>query len=490
MRREIKIMIAAMDGIRGAKGANEEFGAMGGLLLILVLLTGGVNAFAAERPNIVLCMADDLGWEETGYNGHPVLKTPTLDEIAQSGLRLDRFYAAAPNCGPTRGSVMTGRNANRFGLFGPNWAMRPEEITLGNLIKSAGYVTGHFGKWHLGPVKKGAPNNPGAAGFDEWLSHDNFFEMDPVLVRNGAPPEIHKGESSEIIVEAAIEFIERLSNKNRPFFVIVWFGSPHGPYIATEEDSRLYSGKVSDELADRYGEITAMDRSIGRLRDWLRAEGVADNTLHWFCSDNGVPRQVAHEPELKGGKGTLYEGGVRVPGLIEWPEGIQKPRISSIPGVTSDILPTLCELLGIPVPDRPLDGVSLVDLLNGEMTARPSPIAFWKYKSGKEKKGERWLPAELQKGTTPTVRNPGIDFLNFKHPVAKTKDFEGDASILHNRYKLLRLGKSVVELYDIVKDPGETQNLASSKPEVLESLSQKLLKWQRSVELSLSGADY
>ncbi len=463
---------------------------IGSRFLTIVMLTSWLGLLAADRPNIILCMADDQGWEETGYYGHPVLKTPTLDKMAESGLRLDRFYSAAPNCGPTRGSVMTGRNANRFGLFGPNWAMRPEENTLGNLIKTAGYATGHFGKWHLGPVKAGAPNNPGAAGFDEWLSHDNFFEMDPVLVRNGAPPETFKGESSEIIVEAAIDFIERATEANKPFFTIVWFGSPHGPYLATEEDRRLYAGIVSEALADRYGEITAMDRAIGMLRDALGDLGVADNTLLWFCSDNGVPKTVRYQPVLKGSKGTLYEGGVRVPGIIEWPERIQEPRISSIPGVTSDMLPTLCELLGIPLPDRPLDGISLVDLLDGKMTWRPTPIAFWKYESGKEKKGERWLAAEIQKGTTPTVRNPGIDFLNFKHPVAKTKDFGGDAAIMDNRYKLLRPKKSEVELYDILEDLGETQNLAKTKPQVVESLSRKLLNWQASVELSLAGSDY
>ena len=157
-----------------------------------------LSASADEgRPNIILCMADDQGWEETTYNGHPAVQTPVLDEMAQSGLRFDRFYSAAPNCGPTRGSVMTGRHSNRFGLFGPNWAMRPEEITLAEILHEAGYATGHFGKWHLGPVKAEAPNCPGHQGFDEWLSHDNFFEMDPTLSRNGAAPTVHQGESSD-----------------------------------------------------------------------------------------------------------------------------------------------------------------------------------------------------------------------------------------------------------------------------------------------------
>jgi arylsulfatase A-like enzyme len=459
--------------------------------LFLVSLFVCLQTYGADRrPNIILCMADDQGWEEVGYYGHSVLQTPTLDKMAASGLRLDRFYSAAPNCGPTRGSIMTGRHPNRFGLFGPNWAMRPEEITLGRLIKSAGYSTGHFGKWHLGPVKAGAPNNPGAAGFDEWLSHDNFFEMDPVLVRNGAPPEKHLGESSKIVVDAAIDFIRRANGKKKPFFTIIWFGSPHGPYIATPKDFALYQGRVPDELAHRYGEITAMDRAIGSLREVLREEDVADNTLFWFCSDNGVPGGSTYRPTLKGAKGALYEGGVRVPGIIEWPSRIPFQRTTTVRSVTTDIFPTLCELLKIKLPKRTLDGISLVDLINGKMHDRPSPIAFWKFESGQEKKGELWLPPEIQKGTTPTVRNPGIEFLNYKHPIAKTENFGGDASLLSNQFKLILSKKGGPELYDLKNDWSEVANLAEKKPELVETMTKQLHAWQASVELSLSGADY
>ena len=134
-------------------------------------------------------MADDLAWGETGYNGHPHLKTPVLDEMARTGLRLDRFYSGGSSCSPTRGTVMTGRHHNRYGTFAPGWSLRPEEISIARILRDAGYATGHFGKWHLGPVKADSPTNPGRMGFDEWLSHDNFFELDPWLSRNGGPPE-------------------------------------------------------------------------------------------------------------------------------------------------------------------------------------------------------------------------------------------------------------------------------------------------------------
>ena len=154
------------------------------IILALFLLTRLDGAESPPPPNIILLMGDDHGWEEVGYNGHPYLKTPFLDEMAASGLRLDSFYAQ-PVCSPTRGNVLTGRHPNRYGTFTPGCSLRPEEITVAHLLSKAGYRTGHFGKWHVGPVKKESPTNPGAMGFDEWLSHDNFFEMDPVLSRNG-----------------------------------------------------------------------------------------------------------------------------------------------------------------------------------------------------------------------------------------------------------------------------------------------------------------
>jgi len=212
-------------------------------------------------------MGDDHGWNETAYNGHPYLRTPVLDEMAAKGLRFDRFYSAAPMCSPTRGSVMTGRHPNRYGTFNANFSIRPEEITVARLLKNAGYACGHFGKWHLGPVKASSPTNPGAMGFDHWLSHDNFFEMNPLLVRDGGPPQKYEGESSEIVVREAIRFIGAV--KDKPFFTVIWFGSPHAPYSGLEADLALYK-EAPGRLGARFAEITAMDRAIGQLREYLR----------------------------------------------------------------------------------------------------------------------------------------------------------------------------------------------------------------------------
>ena len=202
--------------------------------LVSVVLASGITASADEMPNIILLMGDDHGWDETGYNGHPHLRTPVLDEMAATGLRLDRFYSAHPSCSPTRGSIITGRHPNRYGTFTPNCSIRPEEISIAQILGKAGYACGHFGKWHLGPVKASSPTNPGAMGFDRWLSHDNFFELNPVLSRDGAVPTQIKGESSEILIDETIRFIKKAQSKRQPFFAVVWYGSPHEPYSGLE----------------------------------------------------------------------------------------------------------------------------------------------------------------------------------------------------------------------------------------------------------------
>ncbi|HEY1107161.1 MAG TPA: sulfatase-like hydrolase/transferase, partial [Opitutaceae bacterium] len=206
---------------------------------LLSLIAVATTFAAASRPNIVHIMADDQAWGETGYNGHPHVKTPVLDEMSRTGLRLDRFYAASPVCSPTRASVLTGRHANRSGAFAPNYSTRPEEIMLARIVKDAGYRTGHFGKWHVGAVKAASPLNPARMGYDEYLAHDNFFEMNPPLSRNGAAPEVIQGESSEIVVEAAIAFLEKVHAEKKPFFITLWFGSPHDPYSALDKDLAL-----------------------------------------------------------------------------------------------------------------------------------------------------------------------------------------------------------------------------------------------------------
>ncbi|HEY1110386.1 MAG TPA: sulfatase-like hydrolase/transferase [Opitutaceae bacterium] len=473
-------------------------------LALLALVTVATAFAAAPRPNIVHIMADDQAWGETGYNGHPHVKTPVLDEMSRTALRLDRFYAASPVCSPTRASVLTGRHANRSGAFAPNYSTRPEEIMLARIVKDAGYRTGHFGKWHVGAVKAASPLNPARMGYDEYLAHDNFFEMNPPLSRNGAAPEIIQGESSEIVVNAAIAFLEKVHAEKKPFFITLWFGSPHDPYSALDKDLALYSDVQPAKIRARLAEITAMDRALGMFRAKLRALGFADNTLLWYNSDNGIPPEHKRAGDSfdggwRGAKGEIYEGGLRVPAIIEWPSTIKKPRQSSVMAVTSDLMPTVLDLLELKHPDprRPLDGISLKTLIvSNTMKERPSPIGFWTYPAAGERNNERWIDVEIARGTTPTTRNPAIDFLNYKHPVAKTADFGGDAAWTANRYKLVtgtaRRGGGAprTELFDLLSDPKETKDIAAQHPEIVQRMTAELHAWQRSVERSLSGADY
>jgi len=315
-------------------------------------------AAADERPNIVLVMADDQGWGDMGYNGHPDLKTPHFDAMAEAGLRFDRFYAAAPVCSPTRASVMTGRHPNRMGCLSWGGTLRPQEDTVSELLQSAGYATGHFGKWHLGSVQKGSPVNPGASGFDNWASAPNFYDNDPVFAHNGRAI-AHSGESSEVTVSVALDFIREHAQGDDPFLAVVWFGSPHRPHEALKKDRAPFKDK-SEKQQHLLGEIRAMDRAFGRLRDGIAGLGIRDNTLLWYCSDNGGLPESGHTGG-RAEKGSIYEGGLRVPGLLEWPSRLKQPRRTAVPCTTSDILPTVLDAAGVPLPEhRPLDGVSLL----------------------------------------------------------------------------------------------------------------------------------
>lgn len=492
--------------------------------ILTIAFAISLQAFAADnRPNIILAMGDDHGWDEVAYYNHPYLKTPILDQMAAQGLRLDNFYSAHPTCSPTRGSVLTGRHPNRYGTFTPNWSMRPDEITIAHVLQKAGYATAHFGKWHVGPVKKDSPLNPSAMGFDEYLSHDNFFEMDPFLSRNGADPQKFPGESSEVVVEQTIAFIDQAKQNNQPFFIILWFGSPHEPYSGLPKDLALYDNlpkiyndrttkltsnetgspttrPLGDVLRERYAEITAMDRSLGTLRKHLKDSSLRDNTLLWYCGDNGTPPDGIVTSPFRGNKGNMYEGGIRVPGMIEWPGRITTPRATNVNAVTSDMLPTICDLLNLPLPNRPLDGISLKPLIDNQMRVRPKPIFFWAYNTTREGKGDNakpYIDPKLQEGTTPLAKiRAGLftrNFTNFHHPKIVEQDFLGAKVILSNQYKLViheSAKGTTTELFDLSADLAEQNDISNQEPKLTKNLQSQLRNWQQSVLNSLTGADY
>jgi len=426
---------------------------------ILAVAALSVPGRVADRPNFVLCMTDDQGWGDVSYNGLAAAKTPHLDEMAASGLRFDRFYSAAPVCSPTRGSFITGRHPNRFGCFLYGYPIRPQEFTIAQAVKPLGYATGHFGKWHLNgvsgpgkPIPAGDPLHPGRLGFDEWLSVSNFFDLNPAMSRNGTTVEL-TGDGSDLIAEEAIRFIGRAAAQKKPFLALVWFGNPHNPHRALPEDRAKAGG------SDYYGEIVGIDRAMGRLRGELRRLGIAEDTLLLFTSDNGATGPGS-TGGLRGKKGSVWEGGVRVPGIVEWPARIPRPRATNVPVSSSDIYPTVMDIVGIkgPYPVEPLDGISFLPLIEGKMTERPRPIGFWHYapRKGKEAFGKN----------------------------------EGQAAWTDNRYKLHRLGPERYELYDLAADPQEKDDLSASKPEIVRKMKGELDAWQESVLKSFRGEDY
>ncbi len=429
-----------------------------GLLASLLALTA-VQGGAEDRPNFVLCMTDDQGWGDVSYNGLTAAKTPCLDEMASSGLRFNRFYAAAPVCSPTRGSFLTGRHPNRYGCFLYGYPIKPQEITIAQALKRFGYATGHFGKWHLNgvsgrgkPIPADDPLHPGRFGFDEWLSVSNYFDLNPAMSRNGTTVEL-TGDGSDIIVEEALRFIKRHAAGRTPFLAVIWFGNPHNPHKALPEDRAKAGG------SDYYGEILGIDRAMGRLRTGLKIMGIAEKTLLFFTSDNGATGPGS-TGGLRGKKGTVWEGGIRVPGLMEWPAKIREPRITALPACTSDLYPTIMEIVGHkgPFPIEPVDGISLLPLIEGRMSERPRPIGFWHHTP---KKGKEAFSKET-----------------------------GHAAWIDNRYKLHKPGPDRVELYDIVADPAEKEDVAVSKPEIARRMSVELDAWQESVLGSYRGGDY
>jgi arylsulfatase A-like enzyme len=412
----------------------------------------------AERPGIVLCMTDDQGWGDVGYAGLRKVATPELDRMAADGLRFERFYAQQ-SCSPSRASAMTGRHPNRMGVFWPGMPIRTGEEILAQMLGRIGYATGHFGKWHLngvaGPgkvMREDDARSPRRLGFAESFSVSNYFETDWTFGRNGVAERV-EGDGSEVVVREALRFVER--ERGRPFLAVVWFGSPHVPHQPLREDLAAAGG------SGFYGELLAVDRAMGQLRRGLRELGVAERTMVWFSSDNGgwqdpkAPEAHGTNGGLRGRKGDMWEGGIRVPGIVEWPGRI-RPGVTDVPAGLVDIVPTVLEVTGVvPVRVVPMDGTSLLPLFEGRMRERVRPLGFWQYVGN-----GRGMDAD-----------------------------SGPAAWSGQRFKLVKPGRGRWELYDLVSDRRETLDVASRYPEVVEKMKRELGAWQRSVVDSYEGAD-
>ena len=465
--------------------------------LAIALAMSGQSAMAEARPNIILMMADDLGWGDVGFNGGAIIQTPHLDAMAEAGLKFDRFYAAAPVCSPTRGSCLTGRHPYRYGIhFANDGHLREGEWTLAELLKEQGYRTGHFGKWHLGtlspdysgkkernPAKDYA--TPAMNGFDEWFSTEfavaTWDPYDPAnshLGKNVAPDtralywhngenvtEALEGDDSRIILDKAIPFIEGAVAAAQPFFTVIWFHTPHAPVVGGPEYRASYA-QYGEDAQHYYAAVTAMDEQVGRLRAALRELNVAENTLLFFCSDNGPEgdeaggRTMGSAGPFKGRKRSLFEGGIRVPALLEWPAGVKPGTVTDYPAVTSDYLPTVLDLLGVVMPDaRPLDGLSLMPLLRGAHAERTAPIFF-------ETRGGA--------GTSLSRQSPRMAMIDGPYKLLTDLSDSGEEDLLH----------------DLLADAGETANLAVAEPERVAAMKEALRVWRASCTASAAGTDY
>lgn len=368
------------------------------LLISLGTARGGTGA-PSSRPNILLVLCDDLGYGDLACYGHPTIRSPNVDRLAAQGMRLTACYSSAPVCSPSRAGLMTGRTPHRLGIY--NWIplespmhLKRSEITIATLLKNAGYSTCHVGKWHLnGSLTDTTQPQPSDHGFEYWFSTQNNAipsHRNPIsFVRNGKPLGKLQGYASELVTDEAIRWLREIRAKDRPFFMFVCYHEPHEPIETDKRFSRLYpdTGKRSpydpstSSLAAHHGNITQMDYHFGRLLKALDEDGLTENTLVIFTSDNGPAITPMHPHgsagPLRAKKLSLYEGGIRVPGIVRWPGHIQPGSESDVAVSGVDWLPTICSVAGvIPPADRALDGTDVSALFAGRNVVRRQPL-YW-----------------------------------------------------------------------------------------------------------------
>ncbi|MEM9644734.1 MAG: sulfatase-like hydrolase/transferase [Planctomycetota bacterium] len=453
----------------------RELRRIGVLGVVLFLGCPLGTARSADTPNVILMMADDLGYGDTGFNGNQIIRTPHLDALAKRGVTLTRFHSGNSVCSPTRGTCLTGRHHDRYGIFTANNGHLPkQEVSLARMLKGIGYATGHFGKWHLGTLSKtmsakGARRRPEENYAPPWerdydvsfVTESAIRTWDPGLgprsknnpfYENGVPVDPNdpslKGGAARVVVDRAMPFMQSAIDSGTPFLSVVWFHAPHADVAAGPEYLDRYPGH--GEAAHFYGCISELDEQVGRIVAALDAGGVADNTLIFFCSDNGPEgkkpsgRRVGTTKGLRGRKRDLYEGGVRVPAFAVWPKRIQANSESDAILSTLDYFPTVAGIVGYVSPDdRPIDGEDVLPILVGKAKTRTSSIPF-RYAGGK-------------------------------------------SSLIEDRFKFLLPER---ELYDLDEDRAEKTDLASEMPERAAQMERKLVAFFENAKASHGGADY
>jgi arylsulfatase A-like enzyme len=422
---------------------------MVGALMMGTVCRGKSQAAEARpsRPNVILIITDDQGYGDLHCNGNPLIKTPNLDRLAQESVRLTDFHVD-PTCSPTRAALMTGRYSCRTGVWHTIMGrslLRRDEVTMAQLFRQAGYRTAIFGKWHLGDS---FPYRPWDRGFEECLIHlgggigqgpdywgNTYFS--PTLCHNGSW-EKHEGYCTDIFFREALKFIT--SHRDEPFFVYLPTNAPHAPLQVEERYAQPYrEAGLPDNLARFYGMITNIDENVGRLLESLKQLHLEEKTILVFMTDNGTAGG-GFNAGMRGKKGSMYEGGHRVPCFIRWP-GKLTPK--EVPGLTAhlDLLPTLMDFCGVPLPkDLKLDGITLRPYLE---TEQPVP--------------ERTLVVQVNR-----VDHP--------RPWAASAVLEGPWRLIDGK-----------ELYDLRSDPGQQHDVASEHPEKVAELRGAYERWYADV---------
>ena len=431
--------------------------------MLLLVCTGGAGAADATRPNVVLIFADDLGYGDIGCYGAEGYATPNIDGLASGGMRFTDFYVAQAVCSASRTALLTGRYPNRVGILGAlgpgaKNGIRAEEVTLAEVFKSRGYATAIYGKWHLGDRD---PFLPADHGFDDYFGLPYSNDMWPNHPTTKAFPPLPLIEGKEVVqtqpdqrklttwyTERAVAFIE--NHKTEPFFLYVPHSMPHVPlFVSDRHAGKTQRGVFGDVIAE-------IDWSVGQMLAALRRNGLEHNTLVIFSSDNGpwlsYGDHAGSAGPLREGKGTTFEGGVRVPGIFRWPGKIPAGGVCREPAMTIDLLPTLARLIGAELPaGHVLDGMDVWPLVSGAPDAKSPHDALYFY-------WDRQLQA---------VRS-GKWKLHLPHAYRTMTDRRG-AGGSPGDYRQERIELS---LYDLEQDPGESRNLAAQHPGVVQQLSE------------------
>lgn len=432
------------------------------LTVILLLLTPLVSLRADEptKPNIVVFLADDMGWGDSATYGHELIKTPNLDKLASQGVKFTQCYSACGVCSPSRSAILTGRTPYRNGVYrhlsGKHEAhLRASEITYPKLLKTVGYETCHVGKWHLNSRPQFNTTEypqPGDHGYDYWMAtHNNAspsHKNPDNFVRNGEPVGELKGYSAPLVAAEAARWLDQTRDKSKPFALSIWIHEPHAPIATDSQFSDMYDGHENSKYM---GNISQLDHALGQVMQALDKEGVSDNTLLIFTSDNGpVAAFGGTTGGLRGGKRSDHEGGIRVPGIARWPQRIKPATVSDVPVVGTDIFATALDIAGIPLPnDRTIDGVSMLPAFEGKAVQRKIPL-FWRTHVSSPK--DR---VALRIGDWKLV---------------------GDETL------------TKFQLYEIQKDWKEEKDLAETMPEKTEEMKNQLLKvWK---EIESEGPDH